>query len=282
MNLIDCFDRTVIVNLPERRDRRRQTVAEFRRAGLPMPPGRVVFHPAARPPHAAGFPSVGALGNFLSHLEVIRQARRDGLRNVLILEDDIALPQNFAHIALPALRALQTLRWDIAYLGHSAHIGEAESPLLRLDRWVEPLTHFQAFNASVFDRFLRFLEELQQRPPGHPDGGPMFYSAAVNFFRQANPDVVTLFAVPSLGWQRCSRTDLHPLGLCDRIPGARGLLAAARGCRNALRRAIPAAHQHSATRRAGPPAANATLPARSGGLPTRTGDNRCNQWTPSE
>ena len=33
-------------------------------------------------------------------------------------------------------------------------------------------THFYGVNGQILDRLIAFLEQLQQRPNGHPDGGP--------------------------------------------------------------------------------------------------------------
>ena len=86
------------------------------------------------------------------------------------------------------------------------------------------------------DRLLRFLEELQQRPPGHPDGGPMHLDGAYSTFRAQNPDVVTLIASPNLGWQRSSRSDIYPNAWFDRVPGFRQLAGAARTSKTWLKR----------------------------------------------
>ena len=64
--------------------------------------------------------------------------------------------------------------------------------------------------AGFWNRPVLFMEELQQRPPGHPDGGPMHIDGAYSTFRVQNPDVVTLIASPNLGWQRSSRSDVTP------------------------------------------------------------------------
>ena len=96
-------------------------------------------------------------------------------------------------------------------------------------------THFYAVNGRIFDRLLRFLEELQRRPPGHPDGGPMHLDGAYSTFRDQNPDVVTLIASPNLGWQRTSRSDITPKWW-HRVPGLRPLAVAAITSKTRLKR----------------------------------------------
>ena len=75
-----------IINLPARRDRRRQMEAELRRAGLGADP-RVAFFPGIVSPDHAPFRARGEKGVFLSHLSILREAAKAGA-SVLILEDD--------------------------------------------------------------------------------------------------------------------------------------------------------------------------------------------------
>ena len=46
-------------------------------------------------------------------------------------------------------------------------------------------------------------------------------------FRAANPDILTLIAQPSLGWQRSSRSDIHGQWF-DKVAGVQNVAAMAR------------------------------------------------------
>ena len=73
MDLFDCFNRVVIINLPERKDRRRDMERQLQLAGISKE--RVVeFFPGIRPDVLGDWPSLGVQGNFLSHYTVLRQA----------------------------------------------------------------------------------------------------------------------------------------------------------------------------------------------------------------
>lgn len=89
---------------------------------------------------------------------------------------------------------------------------------------------------TIFDRFLEFLELVLERPPGHPDGGPMYYDGALSTFQMQNRDINTYVVVPTLGYQRSSRSDLHPTSLLDELslltPFAKGV----RRLKNILKR----------------------------------------------
>lgn len=84
--MFDAFQRIRIINLPERRDRRREMLHELGRIGLDGDP-RIAFVPAEKPCSSMPFRSNGEHGCFLSHLKIIRDAAEAG-ESVLILEDD--------------------------------------------------------------------------------------------------------------------------------------------------------------------------------------------------
>ena len=109
MTIIDYFDRTAIINLPERADRRAETREEFKRVGWQIESQKADFFPATRPEIAAGFPSAGVRGCLLSHMNAINTAKNDNLSNILIMEDDIAFIANINKIAEEALLELDQI-----------------------------------------------------------------------------------------------------------------------------------------------------------------------------
>jgi hypothetical protein len=227
MVIKDYFDRIYVINLPERTDRRRRIVRELDRAGLPLERGKVEIFPAVRPSSAAGFPNIGHRGCFLTHCNILKRAEAEGLRNVLIIEDDLSISPRFAAEAADLVKILETTAWGFTYFGHVERVEGSNPAALRSH--VGPLltTHFVAVHGSIFARFVAFMELVQQRPAGHPGGGPMPIDGAYSTFRRQNPDVLTLLASPNLGWQRSSRSDLSPKWF-DRIPGLRQAVAATR------------------------------------------------------
>ena len=62
----------------------------------------------------------------------------------------------------------------------------------------------------------------------------MHVDGAYNWFRRANPQFKTLLAIPELGFQRASRTDIHELRWYDRVPLFREGMASLRQVKNAL------------------------------------------------
>ena len=233
--LLDCFDRAVVINLRERRDRRRQISRELARAGMILGEDRVNLFTAERPTDAGGFPSATVRGCFESHLAVLRQALVDGVDSVLVLEDDLALARDFrdreGDVATELLRA----DWDIVHFGyHAPDVSAGPGPLVPFDGPVV-LLHFYAVRRRALEALVPFLNGLLTRPVGHPEGGPMYPDGALNAFRTRDSALRTLLAVPSLGYQRSSRSDLHPRRF-DKVPLVRDLAAVARRARAFSRR----------------------------------------------
>ena len=233
--ITDYFQRVYAINLPERKDRRQFILKELEEAGMPLMPHKVEIFPAIRPDEAGGFPSIGARGCVSSHVAILKQAKQDGLSNILIVEDDLEISPKFRTDQAVMVEQLCQQDWDFVYFGHVEEV-EQKSPVA-LVPFSEGMrtTHFYAVNGRIFDRLLRFMEELQQRPPGHPDGGPMQIDGAYSTFRTQNPDVITLIASPNLGWQRSSRSDISPKWW-DTVPGLRQLVGAARISKIRLKR----------------------------------------------
>lgn len=232
-HLLQSFDRICIINLPERADRRRAVTRELQRQGLAVDGDRVRFVDGIRPDGPGDFPSTGARGCFLSHLRVLRQARADGARRLLVLEDDVMFTAALAQAAgLGA--ALAGDDWQLAYPGH------AQPPLpgpLRWQRSDAPLVcaHCYAVQGDALPTLIDHLEACLTRPSGHPLGSPMHYDGALTVLRAARPDLVTLLASQSVAGQRSSRSDIIGPSWLDRWPWA-GLAGGLRGAKNQWRR----------------------------------------------
>lgn len=233
-SLSDYFDCVYAINLPERKDRRREITRELEGAGMPLRPGKVEMFPAVRPTEPLGFPSIGARGCFLSHLGILNRALDRKLSRVLIVEDDLTLSR-LIHTHLGDLvRELDSKPWGIVYLGHVEAVSDSGPPRLTpVDR---PLmtSHFYAVNGPVIRRLRDYLDEVLQRQPGDPHGGPMHYDGALNMFRQFNPDVQSYLAEPNLGKQRSSRSDITAQWY-DALPVMRQAVGAYRVVRKLVR-----------------------------------------------
>lgn len=242
MKLTEFFERTYVVNLPERQDRRRDITQELANVGISLAPNSVEIFPAVRPETAGEFPSIGAWGCFLSHLSILKQARQQNLSNVLVMEDDLAISPTLIAQQSALIEQLQGQDWGMVYLGHYltdrnlAKVdpnGRSPEAAVLLQPYTLKIqtTHFYGVNGQILDRLIAFLEQVQQRPNGHPDGGPMHVDGAYSTFRAQNPDITTLIAEPNLGWQRSSSSDINASAWYDYVPLVRGVANAARGAK---------------------------------------------------
>lgn len=231
--LADSFSLIRVVNLPDRTDRLREMAAQLQALGSPFQPGRVEAFPAVRPTELAGFPSLGARGCFLSHLDILRDARTRNVESVLILEDDLeVLTPDIPRLA--HLLASLPQSWAILYPGHIQPTGPAPEP-----RWMPfdgPLgtSHCYAVHRTALPDLIAYLEACLSRPAGDPIGGPMHYDGALTMFRAAHPQHRTLIAQPSLGRQRSSRSDVSVRPL-EQVPGIRQAMSIARSVRRRMR-----------------------------------------------
>jgi hypothetical protein len=237
--LTEYFEQTFIINLPNRHDRREEMAGQLQTIGLGLEyPGMTIF-PAVRPESSGDFPSIGARGCFLSHLGVLRQAWQAGYQRILILEDDVDFSKDFQLIAPKIIDALQNIEWSVFYGGY--RVGQ-ELPVtpdvpslisIKPDVAVQT-SHFVAVQGQAIAHLVAYLEQMLQRPGGHPEGGPMHVDGAYNWFRRSSPQFKTVLAVPQLGFQRPSRTDIHDLKWHDRMPCVRELVAMMRRVKRAI------------------------------------------------
>lgn len=230
-SLLATFDRIRIINLRTRKDRRADITREFARLGLSIDGGRVAFHDACRPEEPGGFPSIGTRGCFFSHLQILEAALVDGVRNVLILEDDLDFSDDAEARMSSTLDKLTEHRWGMFYGGHEAYDipSNTEGPLVRANPDKGVLTaHFLAFSQEATRLAVPYLTAMAARQAGSPEGGPMHVDGAYGWLRKAYPQIETWLAAPVLGHQRPSRTDIHDLRFFDRMPVLRDIAAVAR------------------------------------------------------
>lgn len=230
------FDRAYVINLPDRRDRQHDMRRQLQRIGLRLGDRNVTLFPAIRPADKGGFETVGTRGCFLSHLAVLDDAVEASCSRIVIFEDDLNFCRDFNVRIDQVLRGLAGMPWSIFYGGHrisGASPPSEASGLWPLASWTEVATaHFVAFQGTAIRRVAGTLRSLASRPAGDPDGGAMHVDGAYNWHRKLNPSDLALAAVPELGYQRSSRTDVHCLGWKDKTPLVRETIAQLRRLRN--------------------------------------------------
>jgi hypothetical protein len=227
-SLVDLFGHIVIINLPERTDRRRAIDAELRKVGLSLDLPAVELFSGIRPATAAGFPSIGAHGAFRSHLGVMERLLDRGWTRALVLEDDMAFAPGALQRLPRLLVALARRDWAMLYghagdPSHSAGTPDADG-LIRLSPDLDMIQlHFLGLTREAAQVAVPELQAMLARPEGHVDGGPMHVDGALNWVRRRNPALVALAIVPALAIQRASRSDVAEPRWFDRLPLLRNL-----------------------------------------------------------
>lgn len=233
--IIDYFDRSFIINLSHRADRRAQAKREFRAIGLNIPNEKVCFYTAVRPTDKGGFIDIGTRGNFTSHKAVLEIAHRERLRNVLVFEDDVSFRSIESNFTSQLLTQLSGEDWDLVYFAYLVpHENGLEGPLRRWSNHIIG-AHFYAVNGKFIETMLQFMNACERRPRDHPAGGPMTADGAYNHVRYVIPNVKVFLSVPSLAYQRSSRTDVGSTLFLDKVRWLSPVLGSARAVKHWLR-----------------------------------------------
>jgi glycosyl transferase, family 25 len=234
--LLDQFERIYVINLRSRADRRDEIEIQLKKVGLSLNSPKVVLFEAVRVNNTEGFPTLGARGCFLSHLGVLEDSVKSGLRSVLIFEDDMNFVEDFLDRSKRLDAELRNVQFNFFYGGHSF----VTPPTVVGGRgwvFVEPssqvgLSHFIGLKGDAISSAANYLKAMLARAAGDAAGGPMHVDGAYNWFRSAYPQYGTVASIPEICYQRASRTDVHDLVWFDKMPFIRDLVATIRRRRN--------------------------------------------------
>ena len=175
----------------------------------------------------------GVYGSFLSHLEILEAAYNDGLESVWTIEDDAIFSKRFRLQQEQVARYLRENEWDICFIGHSGGKEIPNSPTGLL-RYSGPFiwAHSYAVHRRIMPRLIEFVRGSSEREEGHPEGGKIYIDAAYFFFRQFNPEVVSIVSSPCLSVQKGCQSSLNARKIYDRVFGIRSLATLARAIRD--------------------------------------------------
>lgn len=233
----DLFDCVLVINLPERNDRRVQMERELRKIGLSLQDGTASIQVARRFSEPAGFETIGARGCFDSHLQAMKTAVAQGARNLLIFEDDCDFAKNITSQWPAVLHHLENRAWSLFYGGHLSTLDDnsCDDDLYRIEPEIGLMgSHFIGISGQILPVLIAYFEAMLQREPGSPAGGPMHVDGAYSWFRRNHPELETWIASPQLGSQRPSRSDVHDLSFFDRMAGLRQIAGVARSVKRRL------------------------------------------------
>ena len=169
------FDRVAVISLARRHDRRERLTLHLNSLALAGTQDitwqdAVDGNACNTPPPAGWSAGPGAWGCVLSHLQALREALRDGIQRLLILEDDVVFSPCTAR-ALPLLMQALPPDWGQLYLGgqHLCDPRPSHSPLLwqagNINRTHAWAAHRQ-WMPDIIAHLMQWVDYAGPRPDG--------------------------------------------------------------------------------------------------------------------
>lgn len=142
------FDAIYCINLDADVDRREKMQERFKELGIH---NRVRFFSAIATPESHH------IGCALSHRAIITSAKKQGLDNVLVFEDDAMFLDDTLQFLAQSVEELKAQDWNIFYMG--GHKWDRDFPMVNgCSSLKKPIglttTHALAYNSRIFDRIL--------------------------------------------------------------------------------------------------------------------------------
>jgi glycosyl transferase family 25 len=234
--IFDYFDRTYIINLVDRTDRRQQVEQEFKSIGIHIPNDKIRYFSAQRMTERGGFVDVGTRGNYDSHRAVLKLAVQDRLSNILVVEDDVSFRSIGNAFKDQLVAQLSRQEWDVVCLGYA----KPDDKSLTGDTLQQLQTDFlgaqlYGVNQTFIPRMIDYMNDCETRKHGDPFGCPMPADGIYNQARRVLPDVRMLISGANLAHQRSSRTDVARPSIIDRAPLLRMFAPQIRNFKHRLR-----------------------------------------------
>lgn len=154
-NPFSFFEAIFLINLDERTDRLQESLQEFRKFDIQL--DNFYRFPGLR--FTNNHPLSGRAGCFSSHRAIIQLAKDNGLKNVLVLEDDFSFTTDPVPTLGKCTEFLNGTTWDLFYLGQTTTSEIVEKPLEIVQEGVLRLkgglaTHAIAYNDCIYDVIL--------------------------------------------------------------------------------------------------------------------------------
>lgn len=154
LNFFNSFDAIYVINLDHRADRLEKFRQGLKKIGTEkaMIENLIVRWPATN------VPGNGAQGCILSHLAIVKEAKKKGYQKILVFEDDAlpfsTNPPDYQKVSIDVMDE----EWDVYYLGYNSHERlELSAPSSLLAREIFS-THAIAYSHTFFDHFIESHE----------------------------------------------------------------------------------------------------------------------------
>jgi GR25 family glycosyltransferase involved in LPS biosynthesis len=194
MNPFDYFDEIYCINLDERTDRWQHAQQEFAKAGIL---DRVKRFSAIRDID-------GRVGIIKSNLAIIKIAKSQKLKNVLIFEDDVQfIVDNPQKVLQDSINQIGNNKWHLFYLGANTH-----QKLIRFKPNLIILknafaVHSMAYSDLMYDIFIRKYDNLKKIDNNFHDILDVFLA------QQIQEKFICLMTYPMMTTQMNSYSDIE-------------------------------------------------------------------------
>lgn len=166
-NIIDVFDAIYCINLDKRPDRWKEALEEFESRGIKgvervsaidgknLDITKYNYSKKVTP---------SELGLILTNINIIKQAKHDGLQRILITEDDVVFTDQIANFQ--SLYRQVPDDWDMLYFGGNHNKHKGWKPPVEISTGVVKLhltytTHCIGIHEKMFDTILGSLNDAQ-------------------------------------------------------------------------------------------------------------------------
>ena len=158
------FDRVFLINLDKRPDRLKARYEVFKEYDV----DNIVERYHAVPPSQNEFEwyvsdgkqiKLGEFGCISSHVSIVKMAKANGWKSVLVLEDDVEF-LNHEYID-SAVEQLQNTEWNLFYLGNNTHtpLNKVNENLLELKEGFA--THAVAYHERFYDKIINAYDKKE-------------------------------------------------------------------------------------------------------------------------
>lgn len=166
VNLCKYFDEVFVINLDRRPDRYEDFKKEMSKYGI-EDVKRFSAIDGTTIDHNDSPLLSGEIGVLLSHLEIIKKCKKEGYKNVLILEDDVCFSDEIMN--LEEYMSLVPSDWDFIYFGGNHIYGQPpkfiNEKVLKLNFTVA--LQCVAINSSMFDVIEVVLPKMKKQVDGY-------------------------------------------------------------------------------------------------------------------
>ena len=136
----DFFDKVYVINLKSRPERLKLCKQELNKNGIEHEVFEAVIGNPGVEVHSKYLRNrPGAVGCLLSHIGVIKNAKKLGLNKILVIEDDVEFCKNFIQVFDKMVKDLPE-DWDMFYLGGSGHVNPNNNVLTEITKNISKTT----------------------------------------------------------------------------------------------------------------------------------------------